>query len=194
MKIKRKIFINHCGRTARIATLLFISLFTAANASIIPDTGSHLTQPKLLTSAIIPNSQFELTFKDQNGSIVTLTQLRGKVVFLNFWATWCLPCLAEMPSIHKLYSHFKNNKDIVFIMLDADSNFEKSNAYMDRKKYEMPIYHLTGKVSDQIFSGALPTTIVFDKQGRISFKHQGFAKYNSKTFIKFIDQLIASKK
>ena len=190
----RKMFINHCGRTASIATLLFISLFTAANASTIPDTGIHLPQPKLLTSAIIPNSQFELTFKDQNGSIVTLTQLRGKVVFLNFWATWCLPCLAEMPSIHKLYSHFKNNKDIVFIMLDADSNFEKSNAYMDRKKYEMPIYHLTGKVSDQIFSGALPTTIVFDKQGRISFKHQGFAKYNSKTFIKFIDQLIASKK
>ncbi|WP_324288506.1 TlpA disulfide reductase family protein [Pedobacter sp. SL55] len=80
----------------------------------------------------------ELRFKDQDGKIVTLNELKGKVVFLNFWATWCPPCLAEMPSINKLYEQYKNSADVVFILLDADSNFEKANGYMKARKYTMP--------------------------------------------------------
>ena len=155
---------------------------------------ADLAKPTIKTEQLAVDNNLDLHFKDQKGNIVTLKQLKGKVVFLNFWATWCLPCLAEMPSINKLHRKYKDNKDVVFIMLDADSNFEKADAYMKRKKYTMPVYQMASNLPKQIFAGSLPTTVVFDKEGRLSFKHEGFAKYNSKTFIDFIDKLIASKK
>lgn len=135
----------------------------------------------------------DLKFKDQNGKIVSLNDLKGKVVFLNFWATWCPPCLAEMPSINKLYEQNKTNEDVVFIMLDADSNFEKANGYMKRKSYHMPVYQMASGVPEQIFAGSLPTTVVFDKQGRLSFQHTGPANYNSQKFTGFIEKLRKSE-
>ncbi len=131
----------------------------------------------------------DLRFKDQNGKIITLNELQGKVVFINFWATWCPPCLAEMPSINKLYEQHKNSADVVFILLDADSNFEKASGYMKARKYSMTVYQMASSVPEQIFAGSLPTTVVFDKKGRLSFKHEGVANYNSKKFVAFIEKL-----
>lgn len=148
-----------------------------------------LFNPDIKTEKIALNPLLDLKFKDQKGNIVTLNELRGKVVFLNFWATWCPPCLAEMPSINKLYEQHKNNDDVVFIMLDADSNFEKANGYMKSRKYIMPVYQMASNVPEQIFAGSLPTTVVFDKQGRLSFKHEGAANYNSKKFVEFMEKL-----
>lgn len=139
------------------------------------------------------NLALDLKFKDEKGNTITLNQLKGKVVFLNFWATWCPPCLAEMPSINKLYEQHKNSGDVVFILVDADSNFEKANGYMKAKKYNMPIYNMASSVPDQIFAGSLPTTVVFDKKGRLYFKHEGAANYNSKKFLEFIEKLRKNK-
>ncbi|SOD19598.1 TlpA family protein disulfide reductase [Pedobacter xixiisoli] len=151
-----------------------------------------LFNPDVKTEKNLTNPTADLKFKDQNGKVVTLNELKGKVVFLNFWATWCPPCLAEMPSINKLYEKHKDNKDVVFILLDADSNFEKANGYMNARKYTMPVYQMASNVPEQIFAGSLPTTIVFDKQGRLSFKHEGAANYNSKKFVEFIEKLRVS--
>lgn len=151
-----------------------------------------LFKPDIKTEKILTTTNLDLRFKDQNGKVITLNELKGKVVFLNFWATWCPPCLAEMPSINKLYEQHKHHEDVIFILLDADSNFEKANGYMKARKYTMPVYQMASNVPDQIFAGSLPTTVVFDKQGRLSFKHEGTANYNSKKFIAFIAQLRTS--
>lgn len=151
-----------------------------------------LFNPDVKTEKNLSNPTPDLKFKDQKGKVVTLNELKGKIVFLNFWATWCPPCLAEMPSINKLYEKHKDNKDVVFILLDADSNFEKANGYMDARKYTMPVYQMASNVPEQIFAGSLPTTIVFDKQGRLSFKHEGAANYNSNKFVEFIEKLRVS--
>ncbi len=151
-----------------------------------------LFNPDVKTEKIVSDAYPDLKFKDQSGKIITLNELKGKVVFLNFWATWCPPCLAEMPSINKLYKQNRNNEDIVFILLDADSNFEKANGYMKARKYTMPVYQMASSVPDEIFAGSLPTTVVFDKKGRLSFKHEGAANYNSKKFVEFIEKLRVS--
>ncbi|MNK13347.1 Thiol-disulfide oxidoreductase ResA [compost metagenome] len=151
-----------------------------------------LFNPDVKTEKNLSNPAPDLKFKDQTGKVVTLNELKGKIVFLNFWATWCPPCLAEMPSINKLYEKHKDNKDVVFILLDADSNFEKANGYMNARKYTMPVYQMASNVPEQIFAGSLPTTIVFDKQGRLSFKHEGAANYNSNKFVEFIEKLRTS--
>ncbi len=130
-----------------------------------------------------------IRFKDVKGNLVDLGDLKGKVIFLNFWATWCPPCRAEMPSINKLYAQFKGDKDVVFIFADADGDFEKSGKFMLSRKYEMPVYKVESNIPEQIFKGALPTTVIFDKQGRLSFKHEGVANYADKKIVDFLNQL-----
>nr|WP_121269944.1 TlpA disulfide reductase family protein [Pedobacter schmidteae] len=133
-----------------------------------------------------------IKFKDVTGKVIDLGQLKGKVVFLNFWATWCPPCLAEMPSVNKLYEQFKDDKEVVFILVDADSDFAKSQKYMNGKGYQMPVYNVASNIPEQIFKGSLPTTVVFDKQGRVAYNEVGAANYASAKFIDFIKKLKAS--
>jgi len=132
-----------------------------------------------------------IKFSDAKGNLIDLGDLKGKVIFLNFWATWCPPCRAEMPSVNKLYNQFKNDKNVVFIFADADGDLNKSGKYMLDRKFELPVYKVESNISEQIFSGSLPTTIIFDKQGRISFRHEGIANYADKKFVEFLNKLKA---
>lgn len=140
----------------------------------------------------IGQSLADITFKDGKGNVLSLADCRGKVVFLNFWATWCPPCLAEMPSVNQIYEQFKN-EEIVFILVDVDGNFKKSQAYMDRKKYQLPVYTFASDLPKSIFSGSIPTTLIFDQKGRISFREEGAANYTNKKFITFVKELLKRK-
>lgn len=130
-----------------------------------------------------------IRFTDPAGRLVDLESLKGKVIFLNFWATWCPPCQAEMPSINKLYSQFKNDPKVVFLLVDADSDIPKAQKFLDKKKYDLPVYQVASSIPEQLFKGSLPTTIVFDKKGRISFNEEGAANYANQKFVDFILQL-----
>jgi thiol-disulfide isomerase/thioredoxin len=134
-----------------------------------------------------------ILFKDISGNVVDLGKLKGKVVFLNFWATWCPPCQAEMPSIQKLYTQFQDDPDFVFLLVDADSKLPEAQQFMQKKKYSMPVYELASNIPEQLFKGTLPTTIVLDKKGRISFNEEGAANYAHKKFIAFMLQLKNNK-
>lgn len=130
-----------------------------------------------------------IRFTDAQGKVLELASLKGKVIFLNFWATWCPPCQAEMPAINKLYNQFKNDPNVVFILVDADSDLPKAQKFLDKKKYDLPVYQVASNIPEQLFKGSLPTTIVFDKQMRISFNEEGAANYANKKFVAFIEQL-----
>ena len=130
-----------------------------------------------------------IRFTDRQGKTVDLESLKGKVIFLNFWATWCPPCQAEMPSINKLYSQFKNDPKVVFLLVDADSDLPKAQKFLDKKKYDLPVYQVASNIPEQLFKGSLPTTIVFDKKGRVSFNEEGAANYANQKFVDFILQL-----
>ncbi len=186
-KKRLKKYISNGIFIAILALMLFVPSAKALLIQGLMQVG--IFNPDVPSAKNTAQPTLDLKFKDQNGKIVSLDDLKGKVVFLNFWATWCPPCLAEMPSINKLYEQNKVNEDVVFIMLDADSNFEKANGYMKRKSYQMPVYQMASSVPEQIFAGSLPTTVVFDKQGRLSFQHVGPANYNSQKFTDFIEKL-----
>src|SRR5690606_6465578 len=79
-------------------------------------------------------------FADGAGNRIDAANQAGKVVFINFWATWCPPCIAEMPSIDKLYAQFKDNEDIVFVMADVDNQYEKSKQFMDDRNLNLPVH------------------------------------------------------
>ncbi|QNK62765.1 TlpA family protein disulfide reductase [Pedobacter sp. PAMC26386] len=134
-----------------------------------------------------------IKFKDGNGKEVDLGELKGKIVFLNFWATWCPPCLAEMPSVNALYEKFKEDKDVVFILVDADSQLPKAQAFMDKKGYHLPVYAVASDIPEVLFKGSLPTTVVFDKEGRVSYNESGAANYADPKFIAFMNKLKTAK-
>ncbi|WP_231460496.1 TlpA disulfide reductase family protein [Pedobacter sp. Leaf132] len=176
--------------TLLIAFLLLIIFVPDAKAFLmrgLMEVG--LFSPKVEKTETPKMDLSGIKFSNAKGEITDLHSLEGKVIFLNFWATWCPPCRAELPSINKLYNQFKNDKDLVFLFVDADSNLPKSIKFMADRKHEMPVYKAESQIPEQIFSGSLPTTVIFDKKGRFAFKNEGIANYANKKFIEFINQL-----
>jgi len=182
-----------------LVNTLFIILLLAV--ILVPDAKAFLIKglmeigfykPDIETPATPATNLNGIRFKDVKGNTVDLGDLKGKVIFLNFWATWCPPCRAEMPSVNKLYEQFKADKNVVFIFADADGDLAKSTRFMIGRKYELPVYKVESDVPEQIFSGSLPTTVVFDKQGRLSLHHEGAADYADKKIVDFLNKLSRS--
>ena len=186
---------KNVGNALFIILFLIIILVPSAKALVMQGLMEiglfkpSIDQPKNIFKANLS----AIKFKNSKNDVVSLSDFKGKVVFVNFWATWCPPCLAEMPSVNKLYQQFEDEEDVIFLLVDADSNFTKAQAYFDRKKYTMPIYTFASSLPKEIYSGSLPTTVVFDKKGRISYNGVGAANYASPKFISFIKELKALK-
>ena len=134
-----------------------------------------------------PEASFNLQLRDPDGNIVPLSQFKGKVIFMNFWATWCPPCVAEMPAINKL--HKEMGDEVAFVMLSMDQNFDKAVSFKERKDYGLPIYELAGQLPAMYRSSALPTTYVIDADGKLALTHKGMADYNTDEFKNFLNSL-----
>ena len=146
-------------------------------------------QPNVTEKIDAPATLPPVAFEGVDGKLLNLQDQKGKVVFINFWATWCPPCVAEMPSINELYGKLKNNKNIVFIMVDADGNFDKSGLFMRKRNYAMPLYRVAGNFPEALFKGTLPTTVIIDKTGKMVFRHEGSADYGGSKVSDYLQQL-----
>ncbi len=129
------------------------------------------------------------SFIDGNGKSATTADLKGKVVFINFWASWCPPCRAEMPSLENLYQKLKDNDNFVFLFINEDDNRSKGINYLETNHFTVPFYQASEDVPVEIFSGSLPTTVVLNKEGKVVLKHSGMAKYNTENFIRQLEEL-----
>lgn len=158
----------------------------------------HAQQAVLWTGLIqadtkIPAKQqkqvdYDIPLLSLNGEQVNLNEFRGKVIFMNFWATWCPPCIAEMPFINKLYNKI-HNKDIVFVMISTDGNLEKAKKFIQRKGFNFPVYLLAGPLPKEFVSSEIPTTFIISKKGEIVSRHKGMANYDTSRFESFLQQL-----
>lgn len=169
------LMVNPTARALMIQGLMKVGLFQPHIAAPAPK----------LTSAALP----DVLFQDAEGKTVHLTDFKGKVLFINFWATWCPPCIAEMPSINGLYEKLKNNKNIVFLIVDADHNFSKSIPFMRKRKFTMPLYQLAGPVPESLVSNSIPTTTIIDKNGRTTFHQEGGADYSNPKILAYLTEL-----
>jgi thiol-disulfide isomerase/thioredoxin len=129
------------------------------------------------------------SFTDESGAIQSLSDFRGEVIFMNVWATWCPPCIAEMPSIHSLYSDFKDDENISFILVSMDEDFEKAKKFMATRGYNLPIYHYRSKVPGTYQSSVIPTTYIISPESEIVLQKEGFAKYDTEEFKTFLREL-----
>ena len=135
---------------------------------------------------------FRLT--DINGKTISLSDYKGKVLFLNFWATWCPPCRAEIPDFVEAYGQEKaKGLEILGISLDSKGK-DAIVAFVEKYKINYPIVLETRQATEQITSDYqpgqfIPTTIVIDKRGRIRDKHVG--QMDKTMLIRYFNQLAA---
>ncbi|WP_432411304.1 TlpA family protein disulfide reductase [Rasiella sp. SM2506] len=132
-------------------------------------------------------ADFNLKLMDRDGNTMSLSELKGKVIFMNFWATWCPPCIAEMPSIDKL--HEEMGAEVAFVMLSLDQDFQKAKDFDTRKGYNLPIYTLVGNLPSMYQSSSIPTTYIIDANGNLALTHMGMADYSDPEFKKFLSDL-----
>jgi len=141
------------------------------------------------TEAENPYAEHNLPLKDQHGNSLNIADLKGKVVFINFWATWCPPCVAEMPGINELYQDYADDGEVVFTMISLDRNFGKAKKFLKNKGFDFDIYEPQSALPKEFQSRGIPNTFVLDKNGKIVFSHMGMGSYNTTKFKKFLNDL-----
>lgn len=134
-------------------------------------------------------SSYDWALKGLNTSDIDFSELEGKVVFVNYWATWCPPCIAEMPMLQNLYNDYKN--DVAFLFVTTD-NKEKIDRFFEDNDYDLPTYHFGSDPPKELnTTNSIPVTYVIDKSGSIVIEKVGAANWDGKKSKKIFDDLIA---
>lgn len=173
--------------------LTFFLLFLFA-IILIPspeDMEAMLEPPDFPNSSQVPvygQTDFLWSVQNLEEMEIPLSQFEGKIVFINFWATWCGPCVSEMPSIQNLYDSLKD-EDLSFLLI-SDEDGETVRDFMEKKQFSFPVYLRGPDVPIVFESDAIPTTFIIDRDGRIVLKHVGSAKWDDESTLHFLRSLL----
>jgi thiol-disulfide isomerase/thioredoxin len=137
------------------------------------------------------NEDFDFSgqFLDVNGDRVGLSQLQGKTIFINLWATWCPPCRAEMPHIEQLFQKLGDRENIAFLMIALDDDFQKSTRFVQDKGFSFPVVHAAYGLNPSLQSQAIPTTLVVSPEGKVVFYQEGMSNFDTPEFREFLTGL-----
>lgn len=180
-------------------TLIRLFLLAAlVFACLAPSLAYSAELPPLQTSLIAlkpRQSAPDMVLKDTNGQTVRLAKLRGKVVAINFWATWCPPCRREFPSMERLRLAFEK-KPLVILAVNEGENTETIEAFTSQLDLapNFPILlDLEGDAMAFWTVRGLPTTFIVDKRGRIAYRAIGGREFDHPDIVKVINQLVREK-
>jgi len=133
------------------------------------------------------NSAKNWTIYNLQGEAVQFADLNQKPVFVNIWATWCPPCIAEIPGIEEIYHEFKN--DVSFVLV-TNENVETVKQFLKKNKYEnMPVY-FASNTPLEFSSNSIPATFIVSRSGKIAVNKKGAARWNTSTTRNLLDELI----
>lgn len=173
--------------------LYLIVIALMAVVFLFPSVQTKLKELFLPVAAIesavtLQDEDYDVQLKGINVPSTNLKNLKGnKLVFLNFWGTWCAPCREEWPTIQDLYEARKDKIDFVLIaMQDKEEDVVK---FMKEEGYTAPVYIAQSPVSKNILPKSFPTTFLLDKNGRILLKEDASKDWNSKSVNDFIDNV-----
>lgn len=136
---------------------------------------------------ILPDTTIEkVKLADLKSNSFSLKQYAGKTIFLNFWATWCQPCIAEMPTIEKM-QNILNKEEIVFLIASSEA-IEEIDAF--RKAHDFSFNYCQIQNSEELGLQVLPTTYIFNPEGNLVFSESGYRKWDEKNNIDMILKIV----
>ena len=124
---------------------------------------------------------------DSNGQRFNFESNKGEVILINFWATWCPPCVAEMPSLAKLYADYGDKVVFAFV---ANDHADKVSSFLQKKDYQLPVFYEADHTPELLEHSSIPTTYVLSRTGKIVIEESGVADWNSQKTRNLLDSLI----
>jgi thiol-disulfide isomerase/thioredoxin len=134
----------------------------------------------------LSNAEWGLPFY-LDGEAIPLGAYRDKVIVINFWATWCPPCIAEMPNFQEAYDQYKD--EVVFIFATSDEE-AKVKKFMTKNGYHLPVYQYQ-YLPEAFQHSSIPTTFILNRKGEVVFEKVGAYKWNGESVGEFLETLIA---
>jgi len=189
MKISKKFKRELIEWGAIIAVPLTLYL-TGTHTEVIGQIQRVVLIPGLLQPDIeIPleeqaDASYDFNIINAKGDRTDFNDFKGKTVFVNFWATWCAPCIAEMPGIEALFEDVGSKVEFVMISLDTDPG--EAWEFADKKGFSFPVYRMGTRIPSVYEHRVIPTTYVIAPNGKIVSEHHGMAKYNTDSFRDFL--------
>jgi len=132
-----------------------------------------------------------LIFKDHKEKEISFSDFKGKILLVNFWATWCAPCIKEMPSLDRLESKINGNFDVIAISVDRDG-VEKVTDFFDENKISNleKFFDIKNSLAKEMNLYGVPTSFFVNKEGDLIGYYQGDMEWDNDTVINFINYLI----
>ena len=113
----------------------------------------------------------DFEMRDRDSNLVKLSDFKGKLVYMDIWATWCGPCVEEIPNMEKLYQHYKDDPQILLVSVSVDSKKNLWEKKLDEDKPQWPQYIVDGALKDKLYNEYIITGItrfmMFDSEGKI---------------------------
>ena len=133
-------------------------------------------------------SNFNWKLRYSTNDVLDFNSTKGKVVLINFWATWCPPCIAEMPSLQDLYNDY--NEKVVFLFVTND-DFETVNKFKIKKDFNFEFYQSISNVPEELKTRSIPRTFIISKSGEIVVDESGALDWNTATVRSQLDELLS---
>ena len=179
----------HGGRRSLFASRLALTSFLALLWGLVGSAGAEELDQAPLQIFEPRRNVPDFTLQDLDGKSVTLKEFRGKVVFVNFWATWCPPCRDEMPSMQKVYSEYRE-KGLVMLAINFMETPNTIRPFVSEYKLTFPILLDSGTVMVSYAVLGLPATYLIDRQGKAAARALGARDWNNQESLRMIRKLL----
>ena len=147
---------------------------------------SPLVSAAVATQAAAP----DFTLKSMNGPNLRLAEQRGRVVMVNFWATWCGPCRQELPQLNRLYEKYRS-AGLVVLGVNLDDDQRKANDLAGQLGLKFPVLLDTDKAVSRLYGvSAMPSTLLIDRDGKVRYVHLGYLTGYEEMYDRQIRELI----
>lgn len=170
-----------------VFTVLLIAMLFPSSRRIVSSTiiRYSMFQPRETDELIyLKDADYEWYLTDMEGRRHVFSEFKDKQVFVNFWATWCPPCIAEMPSIQRLYKEYGDS--VVFVLASREDR-QTIKRFLEKRKYTFPVYLLQGSVPGIFASRSIPASFLISREGKVLMKKQGAARWDGKNVKQILD-------